>query len=394
MTAARVTGVTDTTDAVRQRTAVDEIADAHLDAEIALDPEAATSLGVPGHETELTDYSPEGHAARREVGLRTLRALDGVEPADDVDRVTIAALRERLGLAEDLYALGAADHDLNVLASPMQSMRSVYDLMSKDSAADWATIVTRLTRTPQAMQQYVASLRTGKARGVTPARRQVEKCAAQAEQHALAKGFFAELASGARAGGRGAADVGFLRPHGRRRRCGTGLRRLRDVPARGAAAAGRRYGRDRARALPAALALVPRARNLDLEETYAWGQEAARRGSPPGGEADLQTASSPARRSPLGHGVPGQRPGPQAARHRCVAGLDAAAESDAAVAALADTHSDIPEPILTLECKIAPTQSGGIYYTGPSQHPYRPVRDAWWWPVPEGVTEFSLPGAS
>ena len=169
--------MTDSTAAVRPRTAVDEIADAHLDAEIALDPIAATSLGVPGHETELTDYSPDGHAARREVGLRTLRALDGVEPADDVDRVTIAAMRERLGLAEELYAIEADDHDLNVLASPLQSLRSVYDLMSKDTPDDWATIATRLTRTPEAMQQYVASLRTGMARGVTPARRPASRTA-------------------------------------------------------------------------------------------------------------------------------------------------------------------------------------------------------------------------
>src|SRR6478672_6232929 len=150
----------------RQRTAVDEIADAHLDAEIAVDPIAATYLGVAGYETELTDYSPSGHQERREVGLRTLRALDDVQPVDDVDRVTIAAMRERLGLAEELYALRADDHDVNVLASPLQSLRSVYDLMSKDSADDWATIAARLTKTPEAMNGYVTSLRAGMARGV------------------------------------------------------------------------------------------------------------------------------------------------------------------------------------------------------------------------------------
>jgi uncharacterized protein (DUF885 family) len=62
--------------------------------------------------------------------------------------------------------------------------------------------------------------------------------------------------------------------------------------------------------------------------------------------------------------------------------------SDEAVAALADTHFDIPDPIRVLECRIAPTQQGGIYYTGPSEDLVtRPGR--MWWSVPKGVTEFS-----
>jgi uncharacterized protein (DUF885 family) len=39
-----------------------------------------------------------------------------------------------------------------------------------------------------------------------------------------------------------------------------------------------------------------------------------------------------------------------------------------------------------LECRIAPTQTGGIYYTGPSDDFARPGR--MWWSVPEGVTTF------
>jgi uncharacterized protein (DUF885 family) len=62
------------------------------------------------------------------------------------------------------------------------------------------------------------------------------------------------------------------------------------------------------------------------------------------------------------------------------------ATSDRAVAELGATHFDIPEQIRTLECMIAPTQEGGIYYTGPTDDFSRPGR--MWWSVPEGVTEF------
>jgi uncharacterized protein (DUF885 family) len=60
--------------------------------------------------------------------------------------------------------------------------------------------------------------------------------------------------------------------------------------------------------------------------------------------------------------------------------------SDAAVAALSGTHFEIAEPIKKLECMIAPTKHGGIYYTGPSDDFSRPGR--MWWSVPVGVTEF------
>ena len=60
--------------------------------------------------------------------------------------------------------------------------------------------------------------------------------------------------------------------------------------------------------------------------------------------------------------------------------------SDRAIADLGATHFDIPKPIRRLECMIAPTQEGGIYYTGPTDDFSRPGR--MWWSVPEGVTEF------
>jgi uncharacterized protein (DUF885 family) len=62
--------------------------------------------------------------------------------------------------------------------------------------------------------------------------------------------------------------------------------------------------------------------------------------------------------------------------------------SDAAVEALAGSHFDIPGPIRRLECHIAPTNTGGIYYTGPSDDLVtRPGR--MWWSVPKGVDTFA-----
>ncbi|MDO5727142.1 MAG: DUF885 domain-containing protein, partial [Bowdeniella nasicola] len=61
--------------------------------------------------------------------------------------------------------------------------------------------------------------------------------------------------------------------------------------------------------------------------------------------------------------------------------------SDEAIAQLNGTHFDIPDQLQRLECMIAPTQTGGIYYTGPTDDFSRPGR--MWWSVPKGVKEFS-----
>ncbi|MGO2773545.1 MAG: DUF885 domain-containing protein, partial [Brachybacterium tyrofermentans] len=60
--------------------------------------------------------------------------------------------------------------------------------------------------------------------------------------------------------------------------------------------------------------------------------------------------------------------------------------SDRAIEELAGTHFDIPDPLRRLECRIARTGSGGIYYTGPSEDLTRPGR--MWWDVPASTTEF------
>jgi uncharacterized protein (DUF885 family) len=378
----RVPDVTQTTPQPRQRTAVDEIADAHLDAEIALDPIAATELGVPGYETQLTDYSPDGHAARREVGRRTLRQLDDVQAVDDVDRVTIAAMRERLGLAEELYAIQADDHDLNVIASPLQGLRAVYDLMPQSSADDWSTIAARLSQTPTAMEQYLSSLRSGMARGVTPPRRQVEKCAEQASRHASSGGFFADLAAGARADGGDLPDAvardlakGAVDASRAYETLATFLREELLPGARADDAVGREEYALRSRYFLGA--------TVDLDETYEWGREELARI-----EAQMREVAEQIK--------PGATPD-EAMKAldddpaRRLDGTDALQAwmqrlSDAAVESLGGTHFDIPEPVRRLECCIAPTHEGGIYYTAPSEDFSRPGR--MWWSVPDDVDWF------
>ena len=61
--------------------------------------------------------------------------------------------------------------------------------------------------------------------------------------------------------------------------------------------------------------------------------------------------------------------------------------ADRAIAELHGTHFDIPEQVRRIECCLAPTSDGGIYYTGPSEDFTRPGR--MWWAVPQGIDSFS-----
>ena len=61
--------------------------------------------------------------------------------------------------------------------------------------------------------------------------------------------------------------------------------------------------------------------------------------------------------------------------------------ADRIVDEMAGVHFDIPEPVRRIECRIAPTSDGGIYYTGPSEDFNRPGR--MWWAVPDGTESFS-----
>ena len=58
-------------------------------------------------------------------------------------------------------------------------------------------------------------------------------------------------------------------------------------------------------------------------------------------------------------------------------------QAERTIAELDGTHFDIPRPAHRIEALIAPTNDGGIYYTGPSDDWSRPGR--MWWSVPDGV---------
>src|SRR4051812_19516523 len=179
----------------RTPTAVDAVADRHLDEVAELDPITAPGVGVAGHDDRLPDFTPDWWRSRSEQHRRTLAALAQAEPADSTDRVTVAALRQELELAEELRASGADEMSLDVIASPLQGIRDVFDLTPTTTVDHWATVWRGLGAVPTGVEVYIESLRFGGARGNVAARRQVEAGAGQCADNVGPDGFFAKYAA-------------------------------------------------------------------------------------------------------------------------------------------------------------------------------------------------------
>jgi len=363
----------------RTPTAIDRIAEEWVDTLCEISPDMRIWLGREGDITSFGDLSPAGHEAYMSAVRHTLGALTKAEPVDDVDRVTKLDLSSDLELALELGASKWHLRDLNNIESPAQNVRAVFDLIPTDGAEAWETIATKLGNVSGALDGYRHTLSEGIREGMVPARRQIIEVIDQAERNAGPDGFFVDFAENT-----APADL----PDSLRAQLRT------------SAESARMAYLDFARFLRDELAPVSHEQDgvgrevyqlhsrhflgatVDLDETYEWGleelarmtaeQEAIAKRISGGSVADAVSAldSDPARKI---HGTEALQAWMQKL-------------SDTAVRELGKEHFDIAPPMRKLECHIAPTKDGGIYYTAPSDDFSRAGR--MWWSVPEGVTEF------
>jgi uncharacterized protein (DUF885 family) len=362
---------------------LDAIAEAYLEDWCALDPLAATEMGVAGHEDRLTDLSPDGFAARAELTRRARSAAEAAAPVDERERVAREAFLERLGLQVEMDDARVPQSEVSVIVSGLHEVRMAFDLMSTDGEEAWWAIDARLAAVPETLRGYRATLLQEAERGNVAAARQLREVAGQVRSWT---------------GGTGGAGGGVLGALVAGAQVGDALRGQLDRHAAAATAAFAETGRfldEELAPLGRETEAVGRDRYalgsryflgavVDLEETYAWGWEELHRIESemtrvadrvvPGGTVDDAVAAldaDPARTIQ----------GKEAFRHWMQQ------LADRTLAEMADVHFDIPEPVRRIECCLAPTDDGGIYYTGPSEDFTRPGR--MWWAVPSGITEFS-----
>ena len=363
----------------RSLTDVDQIANEYFEKVLDLNPVHATELGRKGVETLYPDYSPAGEKAFARLAKKTLKKVDNVLPIDDVDLVTLDALQERLSLYRKQYKAGFGGWQMNNIASVPQEVRSVFDLMKRNTQQDWEHIIGRMHRVTEALEGYIQTLEAAREEGKVAPRRQVDIVIEQTAAYYAPGGFFDELA----------AEVAAAVPS------------LKDEVAAGAEAAKEGYRRLNSYLVEKLQPVAPSrdavgrkayslhsrsflGTTIDLDETYAWGVK--------------ELESIIARQREVAEEI---EPGASIERAKQLLDQDPARQlhgtdelkawmqklADAAVENLADTHFEIGGPMRRIECCIAPTNEGGIYYTGPSPDFSRPGR--MWWSVPEGEDTFT-----
>lgn len=363
----------------RSLTDVDQIANEYFEKVLDLNPVHATELGRKGVETLYPDYSPAGEKAFARLAKKTLKKVDNVLPIDDVDLVTLDALQERLSLYRKQHKAGFGGWQLNNIASVPQEVRSVFDLMKRNTQQDWEHIIGRMHRVTEALEGYIQTLEAAREEGKVAPRRQVDIVIEQTAAYYAPSGFFDELA----------AEVAEAVPA------------LKDEAAAGAEAAKEGYRRLNSYLVETLQPIAPSrdavgrkayslhsrsflGTTIDLDETYAWGVK--------------ELESIIARQREVAEEI---EPGASIERAKQLLDEDPARQlhgtdelkawmqklADAAVENLAGSHFEIGGSMRRIECCIAPTNEGGIYYTGPSPDFSRPGR--MWWSVPEGEDTFT-----
>ncbi|RZQ59979.1 DUF885 domain-containing protein [Amycolatopsis suaedae] len=362
---------------------VHDISDRYVDDFAAADPVTATLMGISGYDDRMPDYSPDGHLARAELARTALREVKAAAPADASEELAAAVITERVGMDLAVHEAGLDLSALNTIASPVQDMRIVFDLMPTDTTEHWETIAARAEAVPVTLDGMRASLLTAAGRGNVSALRQVSKVAEQAETWAGLhgkEGFFTGLVSGATgvdealrarldAAARAAQEAyaelaGFLRAE-----------LAPKAPTKDAV--GEQAYRLWSRYFTGA--------DLDPHEAYEWGWEEFTRIETemleiagrirPGASLAETAAALDTDERYLVHGAE--------AYERWMQQL-----SDAALESVRGTHFEIPDPIMALECRIAPPGGpAGAYYTGPNDDFTRP--GTMWWSLPEGRDVFT-----
>jgi uncharacterized protein (DUF885 family) len=367
-----------------------EIADKYVDEIAALEPALATSLGVLGHEREMPDLSPDGPARVAELNRRTVNEINDAEPQGEPDRLAREVMLERIGVSLDLFGAKEYLRALRNIASPLQGVRQVFDLMPKETEEEWSNIAARLKLVPETLAGYRQTLSQGLSEGLYASARQAREGAEQArvwrgaaaeegkpsyftqlrevfEKARRERGFSDGLVADIEAGVKAAMD-GYAAMH--RYLVEEYLPKTTEQEA---------SGRERYQLL----SRVFLGATIDPQETYQWGWDELHRIE----EEMRNTAERILPGAPMEEVTKLLDTDPE----RVVRGEDNYRQwlqelHDEALQELHGKHFDIADPIRVVEVMIPPPGGAlAAYYTGPSEDLRRPGRT--WWPT-GGNTRF------
>ncbi|MGW0312337.1 DUF885 domain-containing protein [Streptomyces flavidovirens] len=345
-----------------------QVADAYVDALIALDPITGTYLGVRECSSRLPDFSPGGQKALAALARTTLAELDRAEAlagADsDVERRCGRLLRERLTAELAVYEAEEGLRAVSNIHSPAHSIRGVFTVTPTETDEDWAAVAERLRAVPGAFEGYRESLALGLERGLPGGPRATETFTGQlAEWAGDGRGWFEEFAAAGPESLRGELDeaargataaVAALRDW------------MRDVYGPAVKGAPDTVGRERY----ARWSRYFNGTDLDLDEAYAYGWSEYHR--------LLGEMKTEAEKILPGAATPWEALAWLDEHGTHIEGVEETRAwlqglMDEAIEALDGTHFELAERVRKVESRIAPPGSAAApYYTTPSEDFSRP----------------------
>ncbi|MQG37017.1 MAG: DUF885 domain-containing protein [SAR202 cluster bacterium] len=367
-------------------TGVFEIADNFVSTVAKHNPLSATHMGIRGSDHMMPDYSPDSaHSFYRETA-KALKEMEAAVPLNNRERMCKGTFVDALSVSVEQFESHDYLRDINVLFSPVQSIRSIFDLMPKDSVEAWENIASRMEKVKDSLSTYQDALDKGRAEGLVSSRRQVNGCADQCAVWAGNRNsppFFDSMVD--------AFDTCEI---------SDGLLGIRlEKASKSASKAYAEFGsylRDAYLTDATPFDGVGRERyalsakgylgmNIDPEETYDWGWEQLEWAR----SEMLKTASAISPGASIDEAIEILDSDPE----RMIKGEDEFRQwmqdlQNRTIEQMDGVHFDILEPVREIEALISPPGGAlAMYYTGPSEDFSRPGRT--WYPT-GGKTEFPI----
>lgn len=356
----------------RPFTDIDRLSEKYLEQTAQLDPIFATGIGVSGYDGLLPSYTPQWYEECNHLAQNTLRELNSCTPTDDIDEASADVLHEALTNSINLYQAGLVGGELNVLYCPIQAIGDQFGLLNLSTAEGRDNFLTRLDSIPTSLEGYWQALKKRVHDNLFPLRTlQVEKVLHHITLQIPSIESYRKHFTGDELV---TFDILLDKASVAYTQCADKLSTLLPHSTTENAVGKEPY---------ALFSRMFLGQDIDFLETYHWGQE--------------QLASIVQQQHRICQQIL-----PGSSLHQVYDFLqhDPAhyftdekafvqwmqATSDEAIRVLRDTHFDIPQELSALECKIAPTGTGAVYYTSPNEDFSRP--GMMWWSVPAGERKF------
>ncbi|MDR2538664.1 MAG: DUF885 domain-containing protein [Bifidobacteriaceae bacterium] len=377
------------------KTPIDKLCEEYLAGEFKLSPIFASVVGKEELSQDpdgLDDFSPA--TAQKHLALmKDIKAkAEKVELINRTDEIIQRQLLSIIDTQTIIYEK-FQDHlrSVNNLATPLQDVRMLFERLPRGTVEEMTKIGRKLANVAKSIDSFRASLEVGLSKNIMPAKRQVKALAKQAADLAdPQESYYQQIANEAKAlvpeqaeAFQASADaaiaahqklVEFLQ--------GEYYDQAVDQDA---------VGEERYQVY----AFQFSGKKLDLQATYEWGVSEVERLVDEQNQIAQRVLGLDTRATDFFEKIIQNREASKKLDSDPKQQLQSKDEllgymketSKTAMSFLIDNHHfDIPEPVRTLECQIAPSNDGEIYYTEPTDG--FTIPGTMWWSIPNDVNKF------